>query len=90
MDLDEYKKKLRTRGRVFLTLKIRPNAGKTRLVSKDAGGAVKMDISEPAEKQKANQALIRFFAKELGVPKANISIKAGQSARIKLIKVKYG
>lgn len=49
---------------------------------------VKVKIAAPPEKSKANEELVKFLAKKLGVPAAAIRIAGGATSKIKLIEVK--
>jgi uncharacterized protein len=70
-------------GVVFLT-KIVPGSSRT-CVCGLLDGMLKIKISAPPEKGKANQCLIEFLAKKLGVKKNAISIISGQSNPIKQV-----
>jgi uncharacterized protein (TIGR00251 family) len=48
---------------------------------------LKIKISAPPEKGKANQCLIEFLAKQLGVKKNAVSIISGQTNPIKQVQV---
>ena len=50
-------------------------------------GMLKVKIAAPPEKGKANQCLIEFLAKELGVRKNAVSIVTGQTNSIKQVQV---
>jgi hypothetical protein len=50
-------------------------------------GMLKVKIAAPPEKGKANQRLIEFLAKELGVRKNAISIITGRTNPIKQVQV---
>jgi len=50
-------------------------------------GMLKVKIAAPPEKGKANQCLIEFLAKELGVRKNAVSIVTGQTNPIKQVQV---
>jgi len=50
-------------------------------------GMLKVKIAAPPEKGKANQSLIEFLAKELGVKKNAVSIMTGRTNPIKQIQV---
>lgn len=52
------------------------------------GEALKIDINAPPIKGKANKECIRFLAKELRIPKADIEILSGLKSKDKLIKIK--
>jgi uncharacterized protein (TIGR00251 family) len=72
-------------GVVFLT-KIVPGSSRT-CVCGLLGGMLKIKVSAQPEKGKANQNLIEFLAKQLGVKKNAISIISGQTNPIKQIQV---
>lgn len=50
--------------------------------------ALKIDINAPPIKGRANKESIRFLAKELRIPKADIEILSGLKSKDKLIKIK--
>ena len=50
-------------------------------------GMLKVKIAAPPEKGKANECLIEFMAKELGVKKNAVSIVTGQTNPIKQVQV---
>jgi uncharacterized protein len=72
-------------GVVFLA-KIVPGSSRT-CVCGLLGEMVKIKVAAPPEKGKANQGLIEFLAKELGVKKNAISIISGQTNPIKQVQV---
>jgi uncharacterized protein (TIGR00251 family) len=72
-------------GVVFLT-KIVPGSSRT-YVCGLLDGMLKIKISAPPEKGKANQRLLEFLAKQLGVKKSAISIISGQTNPIKQVQV---
>ena len=48
-------------------------------------GRLKVSVTSPAEKGKANEALIRLLAKVLGIAKSNIEIAGGETSREKVL-----
>jgi len=72
-------------GVVFLT-KIVPGSSRT-CVCGLLGEMVKIKVAAAPEKGKANQSLIEFLAKQLGVKKSDISIISGQTNPIKQVQV---
>jgi uncharacterized protein (TIGR00251 family) len=70
---------------VFLA-KVVPASSKT-AISGLLNGMVKIKVSAPPEKGKANKCLIDFLAKQLGVKTSDVSITTGQNNPIKKIKV---
>ncbi len=73
-------------GRTTLTLHIQPGAKKTE-VSGLHGDALKIRLAAPPVDGKANEALIGFVAKRLGVTKSAVSLKSGLSSRHKVLEV---
>ncbi len=71
---------------VLLTLHIQPGAKKTEVVGRH-GDALKLRLAAPPVDGKANEALITFLAKILGMPKAQISLVAGQTSRSKRVSI---
>ena len=93
--LDKYIEELKDKKEIYLRIKVFPNSSKTKIKeikidnieNKDVETLV-VDVKSSAEKNKANQDLLKFLAKEFGVLEKNISIISGASSRIKLIKIK--
>lgn len=51
------------------------------------GGVVRIRLNAPPVEGKANEALVRFLAKALGVPKGSITLVAGERGRSKIVRV---
>ena len=73
-------------GSVVFKVKAVPGSSRT-AVSGLLDGMLKVKIAAPPEKGKANQCLIEFLAKELGVRKNAVSIVTGQTNSIKQVQV---
>ncbi len=73
-------------GRITLTLHIQPGAKKTEFAGRH-GDALKIRLAAPPVDGKANEALIKFVAETLKVPKSAVSLKSGQSSRSKVLEV---
>ncbi|MFZ0035166.1 MAG: DUF167 domain-containing protein [Sedimentisphaerales bacterium] len=73
-------------GGVVFSAKIVPGSSRT-CISSLLGDMLKIKISAPPEKGKANQCLVRFLAEQLGVQKNTISIISGQTNPIKQVHV---
>lgn len=71
---------------VVLSLHIQPGAKRTEVAGLH-GDALKIRLAAPPVDGKANDALIAFLAKTLGVPKANVELVSGQSSRAKRVRV---
>lgn len=73
-------------GTVFVA-KIVPGAsGPTRICGL-LDGMLKIKVSAPPKKQKANQCLLKFLAEELGVKKNAVRIIRGQTSPVKRVQV---
>ena len=73
-------------GRVTLTLHIQPGARKTEVAGRH-GEALKIRLAAPPVDGKANEALLRFVAETLGLPKSAVSLKSGQTSRRKVLEI---
>ena len=51
------------------------------------GGVVRIRLNAPPVEGQANEALVRFLAKALGVPKSRIALVAGGKGRNKIVRV---
>ena len=71
---------------VVLSLHVQPGAKRTETAGLH-GEALKIRLAAPPVDGRANDALIAFLAKTLGVPKANVDVVAGQSSRAKRVRV---
>jgi len=70
----------------IFTLKVSPNAKKTRWARSDAG-EIKCYVASPAVDGKANAAVIEALSSALGVAKRDIIILTGHTSRIKRIEI---
>lgn len=73
-------------GALFFRVKAVPRASKSALAG-EFDGAVKVRIASPPVDGAANDELVRFLAKTLGIPKSNVAIVGGASSKSKLIRV---
>ncbi len=73
-------------GSITLTLHIQPGAKKTEIAGRH-GEALKIRLAAPPVDGKANEALIKFVAQTLGLPKAAVRLKSGQTSRQKVLAV---
>lgn len=69
---------------ILLNVYVQPGAKKNEIIGLH-NGALKIKIQSPPEDGKANQALIEFLAKVLGLPKKQISLQYGEKSRNKRI-----
>jgi uncharacterized protein (TIGR00251 family) len=73
-------------GRFTLTLHIQPGAKKTEFAGLH-GDALKIRLAAPPVDGKANDALIKFIAETLRLPKSAVNLISGQSSRRKVLEV---
>lgn len=73
-------------GRITLTLHIQPGAKKTEFAGLH-GDALKIRLAAPPVDGKANEALIRFIADQLGLPKSAVALKSGLTSRRKVLEI---
>jgi uncharacterized protein (TIGR00251 family) len=71
---------------VVLTLHIQPGAKRTESAGLH-GDALKIRLAAPPVDGKANEALIAFLAKTLGVPKSHVELVSGQTSRAKRVRI---
>lgn len=74
-------------GGVRLQLHIQPRASKTEIVGVH-GDALKIRLAAPPVDGAANEALIRFLAETLAVPRAAVTLDGGASSRRKTVEVR--
>ncbi len=76
-----------------LTLAVRatPKASRNQIggvvVQADGRAALAIRIAAPPVDGDANTALLAFLAKALGVSKSSVTLRSGQSARLKLVRI---
>jgi hypothetical protein len=69
-----------------ITIRVQPNAKKSEVVG-CIDGVWKIKLKAPAIEGKANEALIKFLAKKIGVAQSEIEIVRGKTARTKILKL---
>lgn len=62
-----------------------PNAGKE--VVREEGGVLKVWVTEPAEKGRANKAICRAVAKFFGIAPSCVELECGGSSRRKVVRI---
>ncbi len=70
-----------------IAVRVTPRASRNKISELLPDGTIKIHIAAPPVDGEANEALIRFLADVLNVPKSRLEIVAGQSGRDKLISV---
>lgn len=72
--------------KIRLTVQVVPNAKHTEVIGMHAD-AIKIRLQAPPVDGKANDALVHFLAAQLGLPKRDVCIVHGQTARRKTVEV---
>ena len=70
-----------------LAIRVTPRASKNEIVEILSDGTLKVHLTAPPVDGQANEALIKFMAEVLGVPRSRIDIVAGATGRDKLISI---
>jgi uncharacterized protein (TIGR00251 family) len=70
-----------------LAVRVTPRASHNEIVELMEDGTIKVRLAAPPADNEANEALVKFMAEVLGVPKSRLDIVAGASGRDKLISV---
>ena len=73
-------------GVVFVVKVVPGSSGSTRICGQ-LDGMLKVKVAAPPEKGKANQCLLRFVAKELGLKKNAVSIVSGKTNPVKQVRI---
>lgn len=71
---------------VLLPIKVVPGASRTRLMG-EWDGRLKIAVAAPAEKGKANRAVLALLAARLGVRRKALQIVAGETSPEKTIRI---
>jgi uncharacterized protein (TIGR00251 family) len=71
---------------VTIPLRVQPKASSDRIAGEHAG-SLKVSVTAPPERGRANAAVIRLLAKKLNVSKNCITVIAGENSRRKKIHV---
>jgi uncharacterized protein len=71
---------------VLLTLHVQPGAKRTEIAGTH-GDALKVRLGAPPVDGKANDCLLAYLAKRLGVPKSSVVLEAGATSRAKRVRV---
>ncbi len=78
-------------GGVLLSLRVTPNASADRIEgveSRDDGSVVlRVRVRAVPDRGKANAAVVALIARSLGVPRGAVTLVAGETARLKTLRV---
>jgi uncharacterized protein len=72
---------------MILTAHVKPNARKDGITAWLDDSTVKISVTAPAEKGKANEAVIRLLAKHYAVPPSSITLVRGATTRMKQLEI---
>lgn len=75
-----------TPGQWRLKLHVQPGASRTAVLG-EHDGCLKLAVAAPPIDGRANDAILKWFAKRLGLPRSALSIGAGASGRRKSLLV---
>jgi uncharacterized protein (TIGR00251 family) len=75
---------------VLMYVKVVPGSKRNQIVGASGGDFLKIKITAPPEKGKANEALCAFLAKKFKVSKSMVRIVKGQTQPLKIIFVPVG
>jgi uncharacterized protein (TIGR00251 family) len=69
---------------VILSVRAQPRARQARIVG-EHGGALKVAVTEPPQKGKANQSIIELLCEQLGLKKSQVTLLSGDTSRSKRV-----
>lgn len=73
-------------GNLLLRLHVQPGAARTAVAGLH-GAALKIRLAAPPVDGRANDALVAFLAKRLGIAKARVELVAGAASREKRVRI---
>ena len=71
---------------ITLSIRIQPRASKNEIVRMEGGG-LKIRLTAPPVDGAANEALVKFLARSLGVSKSQVEIVSGHTSREKIVRI---
>jgi uncharacterized protein (TIGR00251 family) len=71
---------------VTLSIRIQPRASKNEVVAMASGG-LKIRLTAPPVDGAANEALVKFLAATLSIPKSHVEIVSGHTSREKIVRI---
>jgi uncharacterized protein (TIGR00251 family) len=78
---------VRTDGTLVLRLHVQPGARRPGVVGRH-GDALKVAVTAPADRGRANEAVLALVAELLGVPRSAVELVAGATSRSKRVAVR--
>lgn len=71
---------------VVFRVKVQPHAGRTAVLGEHAG-MLKLAVTAPPEKGKANSQVIELLSRALGVSRSAVQILSGETSREKVVRI---
>lgn len=87
MSIEELKTSLNKGEKLFITVRVRPNAVKNSHIGFLADGSLKIAVKAPPDRGLANRELKRLLAEILEIRPEMIAIASGAGSRIKLVRI---
>ncbi|RUT05598.1 UPF0235 protein [Dulcicalothrix desertica PCC 7102] len=69
-----------------IRVKVKPNSKAPKIIEEE-DGSLTVHLKSPPVDGKANEELIKTLAEKYNVPKSDVTIKSGLSARQKLVEI---
>ncbi|MBT4277868.1 YggU family protein [Candidatus Falkowbacteria bacterium] len=85
--LKDFKKELEKNNKIHLQIKVSTKKPKTEIKDLMENNTIKINLSSPPEKGKANKELIKFLSKEFSIKENNIQIISGKTDKLKLVRI---
>jgi uncharacterized protein (TIGR00251 family) len=73
-------------GAARLVARLTPRSSRDRILGREEG-ILRISLTAPPVDDQANQSLVRFLAKSLGVSASDVSIERGRTSRLKTVAV---
>lgn len=86
--LESLKKKLAVSNEIIIKVNVSPSASRDVIKGVMANEAIKILVSAPPEDNKANKAVIKLLAQELGLKAVCLTIENGLTSKQKTIRVR--
>ena len=87
MTIEGLQRRLHEEGSITLALKVTPKSSKDEIVGFLDDGTVKVKVTAPPEKGKANATVCELLATVFGVAKRNVEILRGETASNKQVRI---
>jgi uncharacterized protein (TIGR00251 family) len=68
------------------SVRVAPRSSKEEVAGYE-GGVLRIRLNAPPVEGKANEALARFLAKALGIPRGSVTLVAGEKGRSKIVRI---